>query len=226
MAHPQINAIKFRDTFRAMYDANPTAYTTLLIASMLKNMAVSLDKQADQVGAPYSVRLAGTRLRDRIENIISGAKIWRQGLSAWAEIYDVDPRQYFRTALFVAYPDPGQWEDEAGYDDTSKYRGEVWETATFYNQVGAIDNPLNTTYFGDGIQGWIAENMTKAIVTMAEGMGQSDAMNDAIQKWEGFKQYVSTQTEEFTKKAMSPWLWFALGAAAFWWWVNREEDRG
>ena len=58
MAHPQINAIKFRDTFRAMWDANPTAYTTLLILRMLESMADSLDSQADQVGAPYSVRLA------------------------------------------------------------------------------------------------------------------------------------------------------------------------
>jgi len=224
MAHPQIDAIKFRDTFRKMFDANPTAYTTLLILGMLKNMADSLDAQADLVGAPYSVRLAGTRLRDRIGGLISSAKIWRTGLSQWAEVNDVPPQQYFRTGLFVAFPDPGEWEDEAGFDDTSKYRGEVWETATFYNQVGAIDNPLNTTYFGDGIQGWIAENMTKAIVTMSQGMGESDALNDAVQKWEGFKTYVTTQTAELTKKAMSPWLWFALGAAAFWWWVNRDED--
>jgi len=223
MAHPQINAIKFRDTFRAMWDANPTAYTTLLILRMLESMADSLDSQADQVGAPYSVRLAGTRLRDRIKGHIDSAEIWRTGLSQWAEVQDVPPVEYFRTALFVAFPDPGKWEDEVGVDDTSKYRGEVWETATFYNQVGAIDNPLNTTYFGEGIKGWIAENMTTAIVTLSQAMGQSPGLNDAVQKWEGFKEYVATQTTELTKKAMSPWLWALLGAGALYL-LTREDD--
>jgi len=94
---------------------------------------------------------------------------------------------------------------------------------TFYNQVGAIDNPLNTTYFGDGIKGWIAKSMTRAVVATAQIFEQSETLTDAVNKWDDFKAYVSTQTEQLTKKATG-WMWLALGIGVAWLW--RESTRG
>lgn len=224
MAHPQIDAVKFRDTFRQAFKANPTPQTALLITNMLLEMATKLDQQADLVLAPASVRVAGTRLRERlggladnINNIITGG-IDQLGISYQQAMAEVE------TDLFSGYSGgSAAIEDEAGSYDPGKLRGEAWETATFYNQVGAIDNPLNSTYFGDGVSGTIGEAMTVAIVKTSQAMGQSEDLNKAVNKWQDFKIYVSTQTDDLTKKA-SGWMWAAgLIAAA---WVYREYTRG
>jgi hypothetical protein len=219
MANPQINAITFRNTLRQAYDANPTPSTAMLIAQTLLSMADSLDAQATQIGAPYAVQLNGTRLRDRLRGLVTDIENWKLG--GWNN--DIPPVDYVRTYLFSGYPNPGVWEDEAGVLDTGRLRGEAWETATFYNQVGAIDNPLNTTYFGDGIKGWIAKNMTKAVVATAQIFEQSETLTDAVNKWEDFKGYVATQTEQLTKKATG-WMWLALAIGGAWLW--RESTRG
>lgn len=224
MAHPQINAVKFRDTFRQAFKANPTPQTALLITNMLLEMATKLDQQAELVLAPPSVRVEGTRLRERlgglinnIRNIISGG-IDQIGISYQQAMAEVE------ADLFSGYSGGSAMiEDEMGSYDPSKLRGEAWETATFYNQVGAIDNPLNSAYFGGGVAGTIAEGMTVAIVKTSQAMGESEELNKAVNKWQEFKTYVSTQTDDLTKKA-SGWMWAAgLLAAA---WVYREYTRG
>jgi len=218
MAHPQINAVTFRNTLRQAYDANPTPSTAMLIAQTLLSMADSLDAQATQIGAPYAVQLNGTRLRDRLRGLVTDVENWKLG--AWNN--DIPPVDYVRTYLFSGYPNPGAWEDEAGTMDTSKLRGEAWETATFYNQVGAIDNPLNTTYFGDGIKGWVAKNMTSAVVATAQIFEQSETLTDAVNKWDDFKGYVATQTDRLTKKA-SGWMWLALALGGAWLWKDMSQ---
>lgn len=216
MAHPQINAVTFRNTFWKAFKANPTAHTLLLINNALLEMATSLDAQADLVGAPNSVRINGTRIRDRltgnaddIRNIIDGDMV-ALGISQEEAMAKAE------AALFSGYPHGTAYiEDEMGSYDPTRLRGEAWEVATFYNQVGAIDNPLQATYFGEGFSGWIAKGMTQAIVKTSQVMAQTPALTDAVQKWDTFKTYVSTQTEALTKKA-SGWMWVAVAVAAAW----------
>jgi len=217
---PQINPAAFRDGFRSAWDANPTPYTALLILGTLKIMATSLDEQATKVLAPLSVQIAGTRLKDRISGLIDDAQRWRIG--QWNE--DVPPKEYFTTAIFYRYPNPGVWEDDYGPDNTSKYRGEAWEVATFYNQVAAVGHPLQDAYFGEGIQGWLQKATAQVVVSLANQIGESLELNEAVEKWDSFKSYMATQTEQLTKKA-TWWIWAGIFLAGGWAWSELQRGR-
>ncbi len=214
MTHPQINAVKFRDTFKQAFKANPTPQTALLITKMLQEMASGLNSQAELISAPANVRVAIYRLRERLTGLEDDIdRIQTGAIAAIGKSYQ-EAMAEVEVNLFSGYAHgSAPIEDDWGSYDPGKLRGDVWETATLYNQVGAIDNPMNTTYFGDGFAAWIGKAMTQAIVATSQAMGDSDALNDAVDKWQDFKTYVSTQTDQLAKKA-SGWMWVAVALAA------------
>ena len=102
--------------------------------------------------------------------------------------------------------------------------GEAWEVATFYNQVAAVGHPLQDAYFGEGIQGWLQKATAQVVVSLANQIGESPALNEAVEKWDSFKSYMATQTEQLTKKA-TWWIWAGIFLAGGWAWSELQRGR-
>jgi hypothetical protein len=223
-----VNATTFSEILRKTWDSNPTPQTALLINRSLEDMAKRIKAQAQAVAAPAALTRTAIRLLERIQG--GGDDILRVIQADWSE----DPpgsreKLYKQTIaqLFSGYPHGAEIEDEFGIYSTAKIKGDAFEVATLWNQVGAIDNPLQQEFFSNGIANFLAKSMVSAVVTVGNAIGSSDTLDAAVQNWNVWTQKVKDSADEMIAKAMSPWLWFAIGAGAmgaFWLWTRKEDE--
>lgn len=220
--YPQVNATTFANMMKGAFDANPSPQTALLINGALLDLIKRIRAQAQLVAAPNSVRLAAGRLQERIE----GGRDTLINVITYAYEDPATRQKEFQESvaqLFTGYPYGSSIEDEAGTYSTEKLRGDAFEVATLWNQVGAIDNPLNAQFFENGIANAMASAMVQAVVAVGEQIGQSEALSEAAASWNQWTTKMAAATDELIKKALSPWLWAVAGAAAFWLWANRDK---